>query len=397
LLKTLFFLESVGRTTADPIQTLVNGCHLLHRLNYAEQDKDIVAFAACMLALFRRTQVIPSPHPECLAGQQSYTKFGAGTFTAEDLRAAMTDLTIEFRFGPSLIDALSRHPEAVTIISGLLAEISARPGMVDENLSQSVIQHFKTLRKHLPPDGYASLLGQCVGNSAMAAALEQMGFDIQKALLYKEILELEPSSDEYVPFLIEGVAGLTREEWVEFLDEESEMLDLVIVLTRSGAKLGLSGNLMNALESHADDLVNGKDPPARVGGDWSHLLAALSDEYRIVLLRSILDKVLSSSTDARALLRLYGPSLCESQVLKGKEENLFRWIVSGFSERLVPEEIRWVAEMGDSLVAALRTLPRAMQEVFPQELKKVLGRTDLSDDARDALVEIADLFGLRNE
>jgi hypothetical protein len=154
--------------------------------------------------------------------------------------------------------------------------------------------------------------------------------------------------------------------------------------------LGLSVPLQDALSSFADKLLIGESPDHIDAQICESLLHALTEEQRRVLKRSLLGKVIGSTTPTSKIIALFSHAISDCEVLASKADDLIQDGFKKMLERGEIDEFEWMKRVlkecpqlrtqcpAEILQDFLERLQRHDQNVLDDQCKKTLGEIRVS-------------------
>ena len=295
--------------------------------------------------------------------------------------------------GHNQFTGILNSPESNTSVIEDVAEIVADYNITGHLLASSRKQNARDFVKHVireldkKPEAATLLNANIVRRfpEIIAEALNTDGF--------KELV-LEANAESGV---VELLMEVSTDEWVNKLDSEDHLLDVVLILSQE-PDVELPSAFRDALEEHANRVLDQhQSAPTRLVDRWTQLLDALSNAQRSSFIQSLQQTLLDRSDVTLApVLSLYGDVLSDPGVLQDASipeptdtvNNHFRPLI----QRGNVDELRWLC----SILAARPDLSHKANtdiwEAFRETVIKQHGNTD--SETRAILEELASTAGI---
>ncbi len=137
---------------------------------------------------------------------------------------------------------------------------------------------------------------------------------------------------------------LNRDQWLEQLQNEDWMLDIVIELVNQEYKPNLDNKFVDALIEHARLVLTGKVKVKRLGQSWSKLLDGLSDAERELFRRQLPDVLSDVRKPVLDLVALYRDELriAIQEADRSVKKRFISQACMDIADRGKADEVKWM-------------------------------------------------------
>lgn len=265
--------------------------HVLHHFQEHRNDDDQEITALCVLLALLHNPNVQSGNNSGNAnrGQNTLNNTLNNPSNHSKLIQRASQIAEEFRIVREIIEAASTANSFQPLVGLLLQEIS-KSDTATEHITTPVLREFP-------------------GIVVDALKEEQLS----------SIVQVHVASGD----LIERLKDITRDEWIEELDSESKLLNLILIALDldTDPPFQLPSKFSDALLEHAKHVLSGATSPSgELRNNWYRLPEVLSDEEKAAFFRR-LQRLLLDSHDGRTaqLIELYEEALLESNAVGSQD------------------------------------------------------------------------------
>jgi len=375
--------------------------HLAHHLHQAYAAKDFKSVSLCMFPIF---EFIPegnlSSHiSNSSAGISHYGAILKNPESQPDVINNFAQLVLEYN---KIQDLLAKADSKTTrnFVSAILEAITKREDSHEYLSSSILITNYSNLREMLHDNTLRNLINRLVEKGNLLSEIEKREFSAELAGLY--LLAYEASKvhkqSSYIEFLLNGIRAVEKEDWIQGVTEEGDLLELLIFLVESNIAINLSTDFQDALLEHAKGLLEGQELSTKYQGKWNQVLGALKSESKETFLRDLRDELLrQSSKNSESILILYGQGLLESGILEEKADDAVRLLFREIINRGNVKELTWLHKALKQNQDILKKCKTPSKNDFISRVKDRLMEKDFSDEVRQQFEEIAKVVGVNPE
>jgi hypothetical protein len=199
--------------------------------------------------------------------------------------------------------------------------------------------------------------------------------------------DLRPS---YFEFLIDGYKNLEKEVWLDHLKNETELIQLAILIQEAGYDLGLSVKFKDALEEHYKQVYSGEieAPSDNLIIKWESFLDALDKDIKSTFLKNIKFYIERKSDGVVSKIgHLYDSILISEGIYLTEADRFISNVFTRVLKSNDEEELTWLKELIQKQPEILEQ-KKSATKAFKAEIKHLeLG--DYSDNASKIVDEIA--------
>lgn len=285
-----------------------------------------------------------------------------------------------------------------------------------QSLSEFIIKNafeIERARKLIKTDTvfkYFDVFYKSVDNNSLSDHIEML-YDHEENLVEKITTEFDtvPSSyrehyyfakscpdesrEHYFEFLAEGFENLEKDDWFKHLKDETELIDLVILVQQSGLDLNLSVDFKDALEDHYRQIYMGEIdlPRENLISDWISLLDTLDEDIKNAFLKNI-KFYIESNTDGMVanIGYLYDSILISEKIYLTETHRLISTVFTRVLKTDNEKELEWLKEL-------IQQQPEIMGQddsatkAFKAEIKHIK-LENYSSNSQEIILEIANLL-----
>ncbi len=398
----LFAFESADSVALDRLKTLATHGHLAHHLYNSFQAKDFRSVSLCMFPIFEFVTEgnLQNNIGNSSAGIGNYKSILQNPDGYPEIINNFAEILFKFNKVDILFDKIT-FPNTRKFISAVLKHILEN--REDYHLyikPLHILEHYLELSKILQKELLEELIETLIEKSDFIQVIEEHGFSLDLAKLYliayKNIKTQKPAS--FIEFLTTGLRNVDKEEWLQEITEEGELLDLLLELVKDNTLINLTIDFHDALIKHAINLLDGEELPEEHIDNWEKLLNALNSDSRITFLRTLRDELIKHSTkEIYPILKLYGEVLLESGVLEEKADDVVRLLFREIINKRILEELAWLYKVLNNKPEILLKCKDSTKSDFIERIKNILKEIDVEDEAVKVFKDIARIVGLNPE
>ena len=346
ILEMLRFSKTAGLISKEQDAELATNGYYLHHLHQAVSGNHAEMIAACMFGFLESVPDATEP-PEVgnsSAGFENLTTILEAPDTADEVVEHFIANVINAQQLPMVFGIAARQQPVRPFLSrtirfALLSRDASKPlELVRERWSiirdilreeEGDEQNFEAFMKEWPE----------LGN--LSADVVNGDFDIGECGLYA-ILASSTAATNIVTWCANGLASVSREEWVKEIESNGDLVHLVMVLGDRGANMKLDIAYLDALVDYAKSVADGLE---RVlpSESWHELLALLEDSQQKMFARRVYDVLQGSAGNTSAkFFDMFSDSLSEHDLTQ--ERRFLDQVCRPF---LVSRNVRGLAWMAD--------------------------------------------------
>jgi len=384
------------------LQQLATNGYLMHHFHHAHSAKAPRAVAWCMLPIFEfnpegdQSSTVGSAS----AGVSHYNAILNKPSDYAEIVNAFVGLVLEFGKIEVVFKNAKEKKKTEALVSAVIELIIKREDAHKQIPISSIIEHYRMLSRILPEDAQRELSRKSLGKREFLSELRKRGFSQDLAGLY--LLAFEAVKDRkkaaYTNFLLEGLRSITKDVWLQELKGEGELLELALCLAENKIPPNLFTNFHDALLEHVRGIFAGQSPAEKFREKSSKVLDVLDKAWKQTFLRNLVHELLERAENPNyPVLELYGGIILESTVLEESEERaeeVVRRLFTGILGRTEPNELHWLLEAIKRKPGILKKCGEASGKTFRDRVGDTL-RTDLTDEQREPLEEIARILGIK--
>ena len=345
LLEALIQLEALGVEESLPIQkTLSDPGHLLHQFHLAKQHNEFLTQAAIIFSFAGQNVNLTKPTGVGNSDAGHQMLVSAVASPEKEVVAAMYELTKRCGVLPDIMWVVQNAdtPHALFVEVLKLVADSEVPEVV---FTPEVIkEHSKSLRSQLNDDTnklrFQTLVGTLSKTNGMCDFLQQSesGFEPKKSALYLDILRgAKGSVPDFMEWCREGLERMSKEDWTADLTGNRANCAVCIELSKQERPPSLTNNFTDALQYHAQSVIQGDDIPAKwIVEAWSTIVDCVDESSgtRKVLREHLVDSVVSAKGQINDIFfDMYGDEIEDPSILAAHDHVLSRFFTPIVSER----------------------------------------------------------------
>jgi len=396
---TLLHLEGGGVSqAANVLKILAMQGHLMHHLHQAIASKDGKAITVCIFPLFEKLPdgKIQQQIGNSAAGVSNYNTIMSNPNKYTDVVKEFAQLVIGSSRTDNLFEISNKAPNTTNFVNAVFEEIAKQENAHQLLMPQQIINHYSFLCGAISPVTFDNLLKQSIKLSSLEKELINNGFNIHLASLYIKVFQHKSGegSEAFARFLTEGVRSVDKDTWCSELTEEGDLLKLLVGLVESGNDLGVTTNFLDALENHAQQLIEGKASVKQLSDKWRFILNALKPNSKKTFLRNLRDKICSVQTSLDMLFGLYGDYLADDELLQEKADEVVRQLFKGIIDRKGIVELNWLTRVVEASKNIFEKCPDESRRDFETRVQNAFWLNGLSEEVQPKIQKIAELLGV---
>jgi|GEM_PF-1404026 len=398
----LLAFKNVDPVALDRLKTLATHGHLAHHLYNSFQAKDFRSVSLCMFPIFEFVTEgnLQNNIGNSSAGIGNYNSIFQNPNGYPEIINNFAENLFNFKKVDILFDKISNNAAREFISAVLKHFLENREDYHLYIKPSHILETYSELSKILQKKLLEELIEKLIEKSDFIQVIEKHGFSIDLAelylIVYRKSKTQKPTS--FVEFLTTGLRNVDKEEWLQEITEEGELLDLLLELSKDEFSINLTIDFQDALIEHVKNLLDGEELPVKYIDNWNSILDALKDDSRETFLRTLRDELIKhSSKEIYPILKLYGEVLLESTVLEEKADEVVRLLFTEVINKKIHEELSWLIEALKKKQEILEKCPESSKNVFIERIKKILEEIDVEDELAEIFQNIARIVGLNPE
>lgn len=399
LSQTLITLSEKGHDQRKRRAELFSGGHLTHHLSNVSNENDHQADANVIFLILRND---PNSEPDAHPGQSTegfarYKKILITPTNYPDIVRGLYSLLREHSVEEEIISSLNKIPNIRNCGAELLRIHLSKDDRYQEISNDFIVQNHALILTNMPEADRKEFIKTKVGNGELKQALEKESFSADLTWLYIDIIEAEKKGQQgiFVEYVMDGMRGLSENEWLKAIKEYSNLITLTMLLVERGFELKLGKRSSDALFDHAKELVGKKSRGLDRASEWEVFLTSLEEMWRTNLMERLCILVIrEAGKDLSGIIELYGESMLSGgeflkderklevavnvfpEIIESKRESELRWMI-----KVLDARPNYVSDMDDSARRAL--IQRVEAELEAEGSDTELG--PLLQDIRDRL------------
>jgi hypothetical protein len=390
LIRTLLQLGNVEPASLKVLEQIVRSGWTFHHLQMASQERHLETMASCILAAILYDPEASSPMPSLAnQGKRVYRSIVETPDQDEEVLSVLVAQVIDLQLSEKLLV----HWSEVSLPRPVLGEIYKaslrRPDAYQIFSSATLITQSEVLRSS--EEGlWGKLLESAIKSSPLLDDLVRLDFSLQYVPLYRDLLR-HSHSLVLVSYLVAGIQGLPKEQWLAALASRSDLVLLTFELQELGRPLDLGHPLRDALSHIADSALAGNEPTGVTTEDCVKLFGALSTTQCEIFRRQLRDDLIQAKSSTATLLQFFGPLLTDCNTMGEEAEKLVREAFAKILDRKDRIETEWLKSL-------LVKCPDIVHKCKPASLQDFKGRIQsiqdegVGDDLKEAFSGIANLL-----
>lgn len=390
-----------GAVPENSFQQLAAGGHIMHYLNQAHAGPDLIAVPWCLFTILK---FVPTGAVQHIGNSQQglnlYNEILKEPEKQHPILQHLADLILRYGKIENLINQTSTAPNTKKLVTAIIEIISVREDAHQHITPTIFIEHYQDKIETLTKKSLQNLTIKLVENADLISVITENKFSKEMAGLYLQTLEATEGRERgsYIENLQEGLRELQKDDWVDELNQEGKLLELLIYLVVNEESLGLSLGLQDALFEHAKRILEGAVYPSRLEDQWAKIPDALDTESKVTFFRNLRDEILRDpQAKKNPILSIFGNTLLKSGVLEEKADDVVRQLFNGILESSDTEEIAWLLNFMREAPGILKKCKRPSRNTFNKRVQTVLRDETLSEDARPIVEDIARKVGIDPE
>jgi hypothetical protein len=335
-------------------------------------------------------------NPTLEIGRQGYLAFLANPGSDHQTLDELAGLVVIYSNLGRLLEIGERSAGAKKLIGQLVALLPKWRGGVQYVTPDLLMKHYGWLRNTLPDEPRRQMYVALSAGGKLVKAVIARPFVLSDVELYRDVLQaikrLVPH--DLAAYLGSGLRGLSKTQWDAELSKEGPVLELALELQRRGVAVTLEQGFQDALQDHAEQVLQTRKLPKRLSSRWSELPGLLSDGPGGVFWRNLRDMLrLKSDADLTPILTLY-PSLypsglAESLAMSQDTDSFARLVVSKIVARKNAAELGALARIVEDDPRIFQGVQSSSRADLSLRVKDALSATGVSDHVRTQLNRIA--------
>jgi hypothetical protein len=294
---------------------------------------------------------------------------------------------------PEWREASTRGTDRAQLILRMIAA-RFKQASVQEVDTSELVTHIDFWRGTVADSDLERILQVKASSGELTTCLSSRPFDPNLIHLYALAMQKD-GNKAYRQFLTTSLLDVTKEQWLQALNAETELLDLALSLKVEGLKLGLAFH--DSLFAHVEGKLAQSDG-AGPRKDWSNLIDLLSESDLNAFRLRLLGAFKSINGKVGSILPLYGPLLAQLVLEDGPEKSYER--IKQIIENHDVAEVEWLTALvrqwrpqSKSIKDACKTWSKRVEEVLENDLSEYL-RNSLQNllGALDGKLAIKDVF-----
>ncbi len=385
-LNTLFDLSAQIQEVRTAIQNTAQGDSLFAQFYHLTQAGNQAAAAICAVALLSSgTQLQPAQPQQPLHPRSQQWRINQGKQllwnclqrpeSNEPLLKTLSGICTPWLTLGEWRQKVQAKQERANLIGQMLKR---RLQMADppKLTAKELIENTDYWAKVTDQDTINALLSQEAASGDLESALSEASFSPKQSDLYLRALE-GSGSDKYRSFLSEGLRGLSTDDWLKALKDESASVEVALRLSADGLRLGQP--LQDALEAHVK-LKLSNDSVGRLAPRWQELIGLLEQNDLNVFAQRLLSHFNSGVDRIKGLLPYYGPLL--TKVVKRDDPSRSIQRVIQITEAHDAAEVAWLTNV-------IEAWPKGSMEEIRADLRsraeKSVNDEKLTEEQKGAL------------
>ena len=396
---TLVHLKNYRVLQAEKsLETLATKGHLMHHLYQATASKDTKAITACIFPLIEKLPngSIQQQIGNSAAGVSNYSTIMNNPNQYIEVLKEFTRLAIDYSRINALFEISNKAPNTTKFISAVFEEIAKEENAHQLLTAQQIINHYSFICAALSRDTFDYLILQSIKLSSLREEIISIGFNKQMVSLCTKVFQCktDQGGEAFRDFLAEGLRSVDKDTWCTELTDEGELLRLLLDLAESGYDLGLTTSFLDALENHAQQLLEGKASVKQLSDKWALIPNVLEPNSKKTFLRNLRDRMCIVQTTLDAVCALYGDYLANSGVLQEKADEVVRKLFKGIIDRKGTVELNWLTRVIGVSKNVFEKCPDESKRDFETRVQNAFWQNDLSEEVRLNIRKIAESLGV---
>lgn len=396
-LRTLLRLKESSRAAEQALQNMVTTGWVFSCLQLAFQGNHYETSAACILAaLMYEPEANGSSNPgQASAGRNAYRTVVGNPAKYQPIVQETVKLASNLRYGELVLSKRPGIKIARPYVEQVLQNMVARPDAIELFPPATLAGNWPSAREAFDTslDGLLAVLSE---KSNLLEYLAGAEFSVGLAGLYRLVLS-KKAAEPLLSATSQHLRGLSRDEWLQGLTQESELLELVEEVQKSLPDIGIGHSLQDALVEIAKGMATGQAAGRLDRPGFDKLLSALSGEQRELVIRHIRDEVIEAGRDMSALLDVFAKALDNCDFLAERADDLVRRGFRQMLDRRIPAELSWVAGVLEICPNLLKQSKSASRSDFKDRVKELLAEESLNAEAARQVEKIGNALKLEKK
>ena len=398
VLGTLIALSSTVKEADSGLSNLAVAGHCLHHLHTTHNQKHSGGTALCMYVMLKRNPVgtVAAPVGNSAAGQKVFTSSKTEPATIEYALEDLAGLFIETGDASALFDELRADESLEKLRLAIISRIPKRSNAVVEISIARFVSYEADFFNALSPEAYQQLVDRFVVDGELVEYLGGQKFEANKASLYGAAYVSSETTPELLgTWLLTGLADVTEKEWTNDLNTTHyNLYDLLHAMRVRNVAIELRMPFRNALIKYRDSLTQETTFKRDLSKGWTEMLDCLHDSIRKTFIQGTIDIIVGNAIDHASTIALFGPFLLDCELLDAKKDDLVQRGFSRFIDEDRVEELRWFASAVSKCPDLIKKCRKENRDTLKEHLEFLLRKTDLDDEKRDVLSDIAGAIGV---
>ncbi|MDD5676808.1 MAG: P-loop NTPase fold protein [Kiritimatiellae bacterium] len=390
-----------ARDSSKPVKEalckLCNGGQLMHFLSRAQQENDQEAAGLCMLSL-----VIEVPNGNTPAvwnaeqGRQIFNQVVRNPDRQMKVVEAIASAILKY----DLLDVFLDIPRKVIQVKPLAVMVLRMLTKKEDPYAHLTISLFVKHSDLMWPalqKEVVEFLKEHPQKAELLSAIAASTFTQDRLQMYMDayVCCQGEAHVEYQQFLVKGLKTIPRDSWLSDMSSAGQRLTAAITLLKNGITLGLGEEFHDALLNLTKSQRDKKTIPPVLESNWSMLVSAMTNDWRLTLLNDVWDAILSEDQKpVHIIATIYGDALAKHVGDSADaSDKTVRKLFPRVLERKNTEEIAWACQFLKEEPRILTKSNVASRNALNERVSKAIDDTT-EESLKNRILEFGKVLGM---
>ncbi|MBA2116719.1 P-loop NTPase fold protein [Bremerella alba] len=406
LFRGLFVLKSLNSAEATSLlKQLADNGHTLHHFHRANAEGHHNGKATSLFAFLRERPGAKKPGTAGNSDEGHKNLHAILSSNDADVASRLLALLRQFGEISLLLRIASVRSKYDSLICLGLRDVAEADEAEHVFTPPLILESWKELRSALNDSSdegrFTTLVGRLAHSTSLCQSIQDAdgGFSTSNFELYLSVIEgAKEELPEFAQWCKSGLERLLSDDWTAQLAGFFSCCRLALHLVKQGKSPELKTGFSDALATHAQSLLAGKDvPPNDLRAAWRKLLDCLCEEATRKELRTrLIDAAATKDgTQAASFFELYGDEISDAESLVAHNQIVLRLFSPILRERNVVG-LNWLDEILDAHPDLLdKVSDKTAVKAFENRLRDCMTEP-VEDEAQPIIKRIATTLGIES-